>query len=94
VLRVDRGTPDHFVQCLIGEASVGMDLISVPSQLVEEAVVVTGMDVRGVRSGTVDSFHPDIPLLVMGVGRPRPTGQQVCASASPLNSELSTASAG
>ena len=40
MLRVDWGIPNHFVQCLIGEASVGMDLIRVPSQLLEEAVVV------------------------------------------------------
>jgi hypothetical protein len=60
VLRVDRGIPDHFVQCLIGVASVGMNLISVPSQLFEEAVVVLSMDVGSVRSGTVDRFHADI----------------------------------
>jgi len=33
-----------------------MNLISVPSQLLEEAVVVLCMDVRSVRSGTVDGL--------------------------------------
>jgi hypothetical protein len=59
-LRVERGIPDHFMQCLIGVASVGMNLISVPSQLLEEAVVVLSMDVGSVRSGTVDRFQADI----------------------------------
>jgi hypothetical protein len=38
VLRVDLGILDHLVECLIGEGSVGMNLVSVPSQLFEEAV--------------------------------------------------------
>jgi hypothetical protein len=37
-----------------------MNLISVPSQLFEEAVVVLSMDVRSVRSGTVDGLHDDV----------------------------------
>lgn len=74
VLRVDRGSPDHFVQCLIGEASVGMNRISVPSKLFEEAVVILSMDVRSVRSGTIDSLHLTSPLLVMCVGHPGPRG--------------------
>ena len=45
MLRVNRGSPDHFVQCLIGEASVGMNCIGVPSQCLEEALVVLRMDV-------------------------------------------------
>src|SRR5450759_3414734 len=63
--------PDHCGECLNGVASVGMNLISVPSQLLEEAVVVLCMDVRGVRSGTVDGLHVGSPLLVMRVSPPK-----------------------
>jgi hypothetical protein len=70
VLRVELCIPDHFVQGLIGVASVGMNRIGVPSQLYEETVVVLGMDVRSVGSGTVDGLHLDIASS-RDAGRPQ-----------------------